>query len=110
MNSDVISSIELQSLDVSTIGLGALTPINVAGVEGALGFIRITNDSNTDVYISFDGAEDNMFIPAGKSRGTYLQLVSSPGNHKSKMAKGNVIYARGIAGIGYVFVAGYYNE
>jgi len=111
MLSNVITPMEMQSIDAATLGLGAYSTFNDAGIEGALCFIRITNDSDTDVYISYDGVNDHEFIEAGERIEVYFQANSAPTNYVSKLKKYTVIYIRGNAqSTGYIYVAGYYNE
>ena len=109
MASNIITPIKIQSIDVATIGAGAWSPIGNP-LEGALSFIRITNDSNTDVIISFNKVDDNLYIPATKPRSIYFQANATPTNYTSKLRKHTIVYVRGTAGIGNVFLEGVYNE
>jgi len=109
MAKDFVKAIEMQSIDTSTIGAGAWSAVNAAGTEGACFFIRITNDSNTDVSISYDGIDYHEFIASGDSIEVNFQANASPGNFVSLLRKGTVFYARGTAGVGLVYVSGYYN-
>ena len=108
MAKDIIVPIEIQSIDTAGIGAGAYSEIGNP-LEGALAFIRITNTSNTDVYISYDGVNDHEFIPATNRISSYFQVNSSPTNHVSKLRKETMLYIRGVAGVGLVYVSGYYN-
>ena len=65
---------------------------------------------NTDVFISFDGVIDHMFISAGNTITEYYQIASTPNNNVSKLKKNTTVYVRGVAGVGLVYVSGYYNE
>jgi len=109
MAKDYIVPIELQNIDAAAIGAGAFSGIGNP-LEGACSFIRITNDSNTDVIISYDGINDHEYIPATKTMSTYFQINSVPASKKSLLRKGTIVYIRGTAGIGYIFLSGYYNE
>ena len=110
MASDRIVPIEMQTLDSSTLAIDAWEPFNVAGMEGALTFIRITNTSNTVIFISYDGDNDHEYIAAGDKISVYFQMNSSPTNYTSKLSKHTVVYARGAAGQGNIYLSGYYNE
>ena len=110
MVSNFIIPMEMQSLDTSTIGAAAYYPFNTAGIEGALSFIRITNDSDTDVIISYDGVNPHEYLESGKSLVNYFQANNRPTNYVSKLKKNTIVYAQGIAGTGYLFVSGYYSE
>ncbi len=109
MAKDIIVPIELQSVDTATIGAGAYSEVGNP-LEGALCFIRITNDSNTDVFISYDGITDHEYIPAGDRIETYFQLNAAPNNYVAKLKEGAIVNIRGTAGVGLVYVSGYYNE
>ena len=112
MASNFIKSIEIQSIDVSTILAETWSEIGNP-LEGALSYIKITNDSNTDIIISFDNSaakEDNLYILADTSREIYFQSNSVPTNYTSKLRKHSVAYIRGTAGVGNVYLEGFYNE
>jgi len=109
MAKDFIVPIDLQYVNTAGIGLGGYIPVGDP-IEGSLAFIRITNDSNTDVYISYDGQDDHEYVPAGDKIEEYFQINSTPNNQVAKLKKGTVISIRGNAGVGYVYIAGYYNE
>ena len=107
---DYIVPIEMQSLNANTLGIASYEPFNAAGVEGSLSFIRVTNDSNTDVYLSYDGIHDHEFIPAGKTIQVYFQANSILASNVSLLRKYTVLSLRGNAGVGFIYLAGYYNE
>jgi len=109
MAKDFIVPIEMQSVNTAGIGAGAYIEVGNP-LEGALSFIRITNASNTPVIISFDGVVDHMYVPAAASINEYFQIGSTPGNFTAKLKKRTKIYIRGNAGVGLVYVSGYYNE
>ena len=110
MATDFIVPIEMQSVDTATIGAGAFIAIGNP-LEGALSFIRITNTSNTAVIISYDGVKDHEYIAASGSKiETYFQINATPDNYVSKLKKGTILYICGTAGVGLVYVSGYYNE
>lgn len=109
MKGNTIKPIEMQTIDVSTIGVGFWTAIGNP-LEGALSFLRITNDSNTDVIISFGDGNDHIYIPMGDTRPIYLQANAVPTNYISKLKKNTVVYVRGNVGVGGVALSGYYNE
>jgi len=109
MAKDIIVPIEMQSIDVSTIGAGAFSEVGNP-LEGALSFIRITNDSNTDVIISYDGITDHEYVPGGERISTYFQANATGANEVSKLSNRTIVFIRGTAGVGDVYVSGYYNE
>jgi len=108
MRSNRITPMELQFVDVSTIIAGAYA--SLSAIEGALSFVRVTNDSNTNVFISFDGIEDHIYVKAGDSVPYPYQNSSAPMNNVSKLPKNTIPRVRGTAGVGYVYISGWYNE
>lgn len=108
MAKDIIVPIEMQSIDTAGIGAGAYSEVGNP-LEGALCFIRITNASNTDVIISYDGITDHEYVPSGERIHTYFQDNATPNNIVAKLPKETIIYIRGTAGVGLVYVSGYYN-
>lgn len=109
MAKNIVKAMEMQDVDVSTIGAGGWTAFNTAGLDGACFFLRFTNDSNTDVIISFDGVTDHEFIHSYTDISINFQTNSSPSNYVSKMPKGTVVYVRGVTGVGDIWLSGYYN-
>ena len=108
MGKEFIVPIELQSIDSSTLSAANYTAIGNP-IEGALTIIRITNASDEDVIISYDGVNEHGYIVSG---GRFKDEFQSNARHDCGewvLAKGTVIYAKGTAGIGYIYVAGYYN-
>lgn len=110
MVSNVITPIEMQSIDSATLILGTYAPVNVAGIEGALSYIDISNMSDADIYVSIDGVSDHLYVSADKHRPIYFQLGATPTNKVSKLKKHTIIYVRGVAGVGNIYVSGFYNE
>ena len=96
---------------VNTAGISAITWVPFStGIEGECFFFRITNDSDTDVFISFDSANRHEFLSSGDTIEINFQTNSSPSNYVSKVRLGTIISVQGVAGTGLVYLAGYYNE
>lgn len=85
--------------------------INSSGLSQACAIIRIINNSNQDITISYDGTNDHDFVPKTTSVNLYFQSSSQPNNMVAKLAKGTVVYAKAAAsGTGNVYVSGYYQK
>ena len=110
MNSNVVVPIELQSVDVSTILVGSYKEFKLSGVEGALSIITFNNDSNVPVFISYNKLVDNEYVRAGESKQINFQASSSPSNNICKLKRHTIVYARGTAGIGTIYLSGYYSK
>jgi hypothetical protein len=100
----------IQMASFNTTGLGAYAPLNPAGLPKACSFIRIINNSNTDVMISYDGITDHDFIPHNSELYMPVQSINKPTNNTALFKQGTVIYVGGVAGIGIVYLSGYFQE
>jgi len=108
MTKEFIVPMELQSIDSATIDPALWTAIGNP-VEEALSLIKITNASDEDIIISYDGIREHEYIVSGKKSVTYFQFNERNDCDTALLAKNTVIYVKGTAGTGYIFVAGYYN-
>lgn len=107
MSKNCIRAIEMTSLDTAGLA-GDFAAINPDGLTESLVFMRITNDSDTDLVVSYDGATDNDYVRAGSTIDLNVQTNSLPNGKVAQFSKGTVIYVRSAAGIGLVYLAGYY--
>lgn len=88
-----------------------LQEINASGFAGPVAIMRVVNDSNKPVIISYDGATLNDYIPAGGTLNLNFQANSGPNNYVSMLRKGSVIWIYGAAtGSGYIYLSAYYLE
>ena len=100
----------LTSVDAAGIAIDTWTAFNAEGIEEAAFLLRITNDNNNDVYISYNGVDRHEYIEAGGSIDMNFQTNSSPAGYVSKVKKGTVLYVQGVASQGdTVYLSGYYN-
>ena len=98
-------------IDTDAIDLGFWTPFNLNGLEESCFFLRITNDSQSVIYVSYDMAHDHIFIPPSRSVALNFQTNSTPNNWVFKVKKGTQLGIRGIADpAGTVYLAGYYSK
>lgn len=75
-----------------------------------LAILRIVNESNRDITISYDGSTNHDLVPSSNTLQLYLQASNRPRSHVAQLPKGSTIYVKGTAGgTGYIYVAGYYN-
>jgi hypothetical protein len=106
---DRISAIPLISFNVA--GLAGYQSINAPnGIPEACFSIVFSNNSNTNVIISYDGVTDHDIVLANSVIGFPIQTNAQPPNWRALLAKGTQFYVRGIAGVGTFFVSGYYQE
>lgn len=101
-------AIEMESIDSATF-TGNYQAINVGGLTEPCSIIRIINDSDRDIVVSYDGVLDNDFVGNGDHMDLNFQTNSQPNNKVAKMAQGTVVYVAGLAGgTGLIYLAGYY--
>jgi hypothetical protein len=70
--------------------------------------LRIINGSNTLVEVSYDGVTLNDAIPANTAFQIYTQTNSLPNAKVALFSKNLGVWIRGTAGVGTIYVAGYY--
>lgn len=101
---NAVLPIALTSIDTSTF-TGNYQVINTDGLPEPCFMIRITNDSDRDATISFNGVNDHDFSIMGTSGQIYTSAVAN----RSNFIKGQKIYVKGLAnGTGSIYLSGYY--
>lgn len=103
-----ISAVELFFI-ASTVMDDDYQSINSLGLPYPCFLVRVINNSSEDVTVSYDGVTDNDFIPTGDTLQLPLQTNSQPSNYVALMAKGTIVYVKGTAGTGDVYLAAYYS-
>jgi hypothetical protein len=104
-----VESVELSTFDSSTL-TGTFQPINGSGLSDDVKILRIINDSDKTITISYDGVNDSDVILTKSSETFEFQTNAQevPEGAGIKYArKGQVIYAKGPAGSGNIYVGGY---
>ena len=107
---DRIKAIPMVTFDTATLA-GAYLPINPAGLPQACSTITVKNESNVTLDISYDGITQHDRLPDGDILG-YMpaQILSQPPNHRCLWPKGLKVYVRAAAGIGNVYLTGFYQD
>lgn len=102
----------VKSLAMSSILSSAITtlyaPLNGSGFAQAPFFVRIVNASNMSISVSYDGVIDNEFIPANTVFELPCQANAQPGANIALFPKNTIVYVKGNAGTGNIYVSGYY--
>lgn len=104
------SAIPLQSFDTSGLTSTYQALNGSTGLPESCAYIRIINNSDTDVTISLDGNTDHDIVPADFIVDLPLQANSVPSGHYGMIEKGKIFYVKGTAGTGNIYLAGYYQE
>jgi len=111
MTQNYIVPIPLGTIDVTTITAITWTAFDTGAIPGACFMLRITNDSDSDIFISYDGVGYHEYIASGDRIEINFQTNSSPSGYVSKVKKGTILYVQGEVGqTGNIYLAGYYNN
>ncbi len=103
-----VNAIELFGLSSAVMDTDEYQSISDTGLPFPCFLVRIINNSDEDVTVSYDGVTDNDFIPQGTTLQLPLQTNSQPNNNIALIAKGTKVYLKGSPGSGDVYLAGYY--
>jgi hypothetical protein len=106
---DTIKAITALTIDSATL-TGGYDRFSPAGLPQACCIIRVVNASNTGVFLSYDAAHLNEYVPALSSVQLYFQANNQPNNNRTCLAKGTPISLWGAAGVGTIYFIGYYQN
>jgi hypothetical protein len=98
----------LLSSKASSTVTGSYTALNSSGFIQSPFFIRINNASNQAITVSYDGVNDHEYISLGGILELPTQTNSQPNAHMALFPKGTVVYVKGTAGTGNIYLSGYY--
>lgn len=90
--------------------LATYQAINTVGLPQPCILIRLINNSNQAVTVSYDGTTDHEYIPASTTVLLEFQTNSQPSNYGTTMKKGTVVSVKGTSGSGTIALVGYYQE
>ena len=104
-----VQVVNLSTFDSATL-TGAYQAINGSGLSDDVKILRIINDSDVSITISYDGVTDADVILT-KTAETFefqanaREVPESGGTLYAR--KGQIIYAKGAAGTGNIYAGGY---
>ena len=112
MSKNSVSAIEMIHYDVNLLDPVAYDVINSLGLDEPCFIIRIINNSDGDITISYDGMNDHDYLQAYSHLTLNFQTNSQVDNDTMSMIKGTHVYVRGTYGkFGvYIYLVGYYQE
>ena len=99
-----VSFIPLTNIDSATF-TGAFQAINVGTPQSCFTF-KIVNNSSVDITISLDGSTAHDFLPLKTAQIYDLQTNKQPQNDMCLLAQKSIVYVKGAAGIGSVYLIG----
>jgi len=109
MSKDLVKPEVVQSFNSAGL-TGNFQAVNVNGFSGAAFKIRIINDSDVPVSVSFNGIDANDFVLEGTDLTLDFQNNNQPGNNKCVFPAGTIVYLAGGAGTGFIYVTAYSQE
>ncbi len=108
---NAIKAGELTSRDSATFNNTLQILSADAGIPGPCILLRIVNASNTVIGVSYDGVTINDSVLPSSTMELNFQSNAQPGNMVAVMPKGTRVYViGGAAGVGFVFLATYYQS
>ncbi|HXB10859.1 MAG TPA: hypothetical protein VNZ45_02650 [Bacteroidia bacterium] len=112
MSKNYVQALVLASIDSSTMSSSTtFYAINSAGLTKPCSLIRIVNNSNQDMTISYDGTNAHDFCPKASEIQLPFQSNAQPNSNMALIAQGTVVYVKAAsAGMGLVYLAGYYQD
>ena len=100
--------IPMTSIDSATFS-GSYQAINSTGIPQSCFLLKVVNNSNQLVTISWNGTTDHDIAPSTSAYVYDYQTNKQPNNDMALAQKGQIIYAKGTAGVGLVYLVGFYN-
>ena len=109
MAKDVIKAIPLSVFNAAALN-GNWQEIDPNGFPEAITVFRINNASNVGFSMSYDGAHAHEYVLPNHEFTLNLNGNGQPGARKAFFNKGTKVYVSGAAGVGFIWLSGYYQE
>ena len=100
--------IPLTSIDSSTFSGAFQLLSGAAGITNPVFYLKIVNNSNVGVTVSYDGTNNHDFVRAGSDALINFQANNQPTNNNALLPKATKVYVKGAAGAGLVYLSGWY--
>jgi hypothetical protein len=104
-----IDALTMSSKDSATVGAG-YAALNAGGLAQSCSILRIVNDSNQAITVSYDGVTDQDYVAANTSLQLYFQTNAQPDTGRALLARGTVVSVKGTAGVGTIKLIGYFQK
>ncbi len=105
---NTVKAVPLDDIDSATLN-GTYAIINSGGLPHPCFLLRVMNASTKDVTISYDGSTDNEVVLANSTLVVNAQANSQPASYIANFPKGFIVWAKGTAGVGFIYVSAYYS-
>jgi len=107
---DTISAAPLATLMSASL-TSTYEPINPLGLPQPAFLLKVHNFGTTIITISLDGVNDHDVVNPATTGEVYGGEGSSqPANQNCLWPKGQIIYAKGVAGTGSIYLAAYFQN
>lgn len=106
-NKSSVLAVPLASIASSALS-SSYQAINTGGLPNPCFLLELISTSSTGVTVSYDGTNDHTYLPAGLTKQLNAQANSQPNNWIANFSKGTVVYVKGTAGTGNIYVAALY--
>jgi hypothetical protein len=97
---------------LGSVASAALTTVyaslNGTGFIQSPFFFRIINAGSTAITVSYNGVDDHEFVPANSIFELASQTNAQPNAHVALFPKKTIVYIKGTAGTGTIYLSGYY--
>ncbi len=101
-----IKAIELLSIDSASFDGSYML---VGKLSNSLSIMRIINNSDSDILVSYDGENDHDVVQTMTTMQISFQQNNKPNGNVANLAANTPIYVLGTTGQGEVYIAGYYS-
>lgn len=108
MTRNFVLPIALSSIDSATFTGSYQLLSATAGIPSPVFYLKIVNNSNIGVTVSYDGTTDHDFVRAGSDAPLNIQSNNSPNNHSAILKQYTKVYVKAAAGAGLVYLSGWY--
>lgn len=106
---NVVYPFTIQSVDMAGISAITWVPFDINGFSYPCFMLHFINNSDSDVFLSFDGVHKHEILPALEKIEIKLQTNAAPGNYVSLIPKGSKVYVQGVANPGScIYLESYY--
>ncbi len=113
MAKNYVQPLIIQYVNAATISAITWVPfqrVAVTPIDEACFMLRFTNESNVDVFISFDGVNPHEIVASSTNITLSFQSNALPNNEVALVKKGTQFYVQGITGAGYIYLSGFYSK
>jgi hypothetical protein len=103
-----VQPIALSSIDSATLLANYQLLSVAAGIPNPVFYVKIVNNSNTPVTVSYDGTNDHDFVRAGTDAQLNFQANNQPTNQNALLPAFTKVYVKGSAGVGLIYLSAWF--